>query len=56
MFLEKFEVFPINMKTLLMTVTKSVLSLFLVKLQASTRNVNQRDRDWFVYSKILGCQ
>ena len=40
-FLGKLEAFPINMRTLLMAVAKSV-----VKLQASAGNVSQRVCDW----------
>ena len=54
MFLEKLETFAKNMKTLLISKDKVCAAVFLMKLQASTRNVSQRVCDWVVFSKVLG--
>ena len=47
MFLEKLEAFPTNMKTLLMTVTKSVL-------QSAFGGASGLYQIGFVFSKVLG--
>ena len=54
-FLEKLEAFLINMKTLLMAVTKFVLQSAFGKLQASTleMSVNESVTE-FVFSKVFG--
>ena len=55
MFLEKLEAFLINMKTLLMAVTKFVLQSVLGKLQASSleMSVNEVVTE-FAFSKVFG--
>ena len=54
-FLEKLEAFLLNMKTLLMAVTKFVLQSVFGKLQASTleMSVNEVVTE-FVFSKVFG--